>query len=260
MVRHLRTTFNTDAERYHAARPRYPAALFERLVRGTGLKKNARLLEIGPGTGQATMALATRGYTITAIELGDNLARKARGVLADFPNVQIITGAYEAVPLMDEAYDLVYSATAFHWIQPEVKFTKTHRILVPHGHLAIIHTEHVSDEKGDAFFWASKPVYKQYTTALDKIDLPLPSMSSLTRPILDESLFAFKDFSVFPLVVSYTAHEYSELLATYSPTIALDAARRQAFLSGIEDLINTQFDGRIDKHFAMTLTLAQRLP
>src|SRR6266513_3682742 len=95
----LRTTFNSDVERYHAQRPSYPTALFEKLVTDTHLPKSAELLEIGPGTGQATKPLAERGYHITAIELGEELAAKAREVLADYHDVDVITGAFENVEL-----------------------------------------------------------------------------------------------------------------------------------------------------------------
>ncbi len=264
MNQELRTVFDEYVELYHTFRPHYPEGLFKRLITITKLKNRAKLLEIGPGTGQATQALASHGYDITAIELGGNLAKKARKVLAKFPNVKVITGAYEDVSLPANSYDLVLSATAFHWLKPETKFTKTHHILVPGGYLAIIHTEHVSDENGDKFFLASKPLYDKYTSVngatLPDKNFQLPTIASLNPPEkVDEKLFSLKDFSIFPLTLSYSAHDYVALLATYSPHIALEPSKREAFLRGIEDLINQRFAGQVDKHYAMTLTIAQRI-
>jgi SAM-dependent methyltransferase len=62
VVRPLRETFDEDAERYERARPGYPAELLDDLAALTGLRAGDRVLEIGPGTGQATVPLARRGY------------------------------------------------------------------------------------------------------------------------------------------------------------------------------------------------------
>ena len=75
----LKVTFESVADRYHTARPDYPGELFDELVTATGLPHDARLLEIGCGTGKATVPLAERGFAITALELGAELARTASG-------------------------------------------------------------------------------------------------------------------------------------------------------------------------------------
>lgn len=260
----LRRTFDTDAEGYAAFRPSYPDALFEDLVSQATLAPDASLLEIGPGTGQATKPLAARGYRITAVELGSSLAAVARRTLAAYPNVEILTGSFEDSPLPADAFDLIYSATAFHWIQEDIKFSKTHQLLKPAGRLAVIHAEHVSDEEGDRFFFASQPIYRKYTssesTANQEDDFRLPRRSSLKPPALDESLFEPQEFRTFPMTVSYSAHAYRGLLSTHSSTIALPPDRREGFLREIEQLIGAQFDGSVAKHFAMTLTTARKRP
>jgi len=259
----LKTTFNQTVELYHARRPTYPAELFDKLIKDTHLPKHAALLEIGPGTGQATKPLAERGYQITAVELGEELAAKARKVLAEYPNVDIITGAFEAVKLPSESYDLVYSATAIHWVRPELKFAKPHQLLKPNGYLAIIQTEHVSDEAGDDFFFASQPIYQKHHTKDKPInkqgDFTLPRLKGLQPPEkIDEALFTPESFTVFPMTLSYSSQEYVDLLATYSPHLALPESERAAFLQEMKDLIDKDFGGRMTKHYGMTLTIAQK--
>lgn len=259
----LKATFNEDAERYHKYRPRYPQILFDKLIYDTGLTPASRLLEIGPGTGQATEAMAKYGYDITAIELGKDLANKARSVLEDYQNVKVLTGAYEEIELPDSSFDLIYSATAFHWIRPEVRFKKSAQLLRPGGHLAVIYSEHVSDEKDDKFFFASKPIYEEYASSDSPINTDdsflLPRIHQLKpRPPIDLSLFALESFTTFPVTITYSAHEYVELLNTYSPTIALHRDRRKKFLDAIENLIRNEFNGTVDRHFAMTLTIAKK--
>ncbi|HEY1737699.1 MAG TPA: rRNA adenine N-6-methyltransferase family protein, partial [Acidimicrobiia bacterium] len=73
-----RISFDAIASQYDAARPEYPPELYDTLVERTGITKDSRLLEVGPGPGIATRAMARRGYRITALELGENMAAVAR--------------------------------------------------------------------------------------------------------------------------------------------------------------------------------------
>jgi ubiquinone/menaquinone biosynthesis C-methylase UbiE len=258
----LKTTFDNAAEAYDTYRPHYPAALFDKLITDTHLGPQSRLLEIGPGTGQATLPLAKRGYDITAIELGEHLAAKARQVLGRYRCVNVITGAFEEIDLPDNYFDLVFSATAIHWIKPEYKFAKPHHVLKPGGYLAIIHTEHISGGESGAFHKASQPIYDTFATSNSPVDTssdkPLPNIAGLKPPEIDTKLFAIESFTAFPITNIYTAEEWTGLVGTYSPTLAMPAAKRQQFLDALNDLINTKFHGTIERRFGMTLTICKR--
>jgi len=253
----LRTTFNEYPEQYNLFRPTYPDRLFDALVTTANITNTSKLLEIGPGTGQATKPLAQLGADITGIELGAELAEKARTELQQYPNVRITTGSFEAAALPDSSYDLIFSATAFHWIEDEDKFLKAARLLKPEGWLAIIHTEHVSDDNGDEFYQASQSIYSKYWPS-NTAPLSPPSMDQLRAPYIDEQLFELKSFTVFPETLVYSAAEYAGLLSTYSPTIALPPDKRQGFLADIASLITERFGNRLEKQFAFTLAIAQK--
>lgn len=255
----LRATFNNEAELYYAVRPRYPEKLFDALVENAELQEGAKLLEIGPGTGQATEPLAKRRYDITAIELGTDLAEVARKTLGKYKNVDIMTGAFEDVELLPQSFDLVYAATAFHWIKPEVKFIKPRKLLKEKGYLAVIGTNHVSDEKSDEFFFASQSIYKKYRPGGNHNEnFRLKHTTELQADEIDEKFFSPLFFHAFPLVVTYSAKEYAQLLNTYSPTLSMEPDKRAGFLEEIEKLIEEKFGDHIQKHFAMTLTMAKK--
>src|SRR5687768_5935396 len=92
----LRATFEASATLYHRARPDYPSALFDDLIELAALDPSSdRLLEIGCATGKATLPLADRGFEITCIELGAELARAGENNLAAFPKVRVIRGVFE---------------------------------------------------------------------------------------------------------------------------------------------------------------------
>ena len=254
----LKQTFDEVALLYNEARPRYPAELFSTLIDIVHLDSHAKLLEIGPGTGQATRPLAQKGFSITGVEPGSSLAAVARRELAAYKNVQVLNVSFEDAILPSKSFDLVFAATSFHWIDPSKKYLKTSNVLKDNGHLAIIHTNHISDEEGDIFFNEAQPIYDQYGYT-DKHQKPaLPKNNELRPDELDQDLFSVIHFQVFPVVINYTARKFVQLLNTYSNHLASEKKTQKAFYNAIEYLINEKFQGRIDKHFSMSLTVAKK--
>jgi len=256
----FKCTFDAVAELYDAIRPRYPAVLINELVRQAGLGRRARLLEIAPGTGQATLLLAKMGYRITGVELGANMARIARERSKAYPNVEIVTASFEAAELPAAAFDLVYVATALHWIAPEARFQKSHALLKASGHLAIIHWHHVSHGQGDAFTTALQPIYQRYAQdVVAGARTYLPRLIGQLEPEpIDVVLFTQVSFGTFLQVVTCSAEDYVNCLTTYSPTLAMDLAVRTAMLEDIRRLIAVRFAGQVSQHYAMSLQIAQR--
>src|SRR4051812_48867077 len=116
-------TFDRAADQYDRFRPGHPEAVFDEIVRLTGVPPPARLLEIGCGPGQATLPLARRGYQIHAVELGANLAVLARRRLSGYP-VTVEVCPFEEVRLAPDSFDLVVSASSFHWLDRTVAYPK----------------------------------------------------------------------------------------------------------------------------------------
>jgi SAM-dependent methyltransferase len=110
----LRTTFDEAASLYNEVRPGYPEDLFDDIVSLSGIGPAGRILEVGCGTGQASVPFARRGYRILCIELGENMAALARRNLRGYPQAEVRIGAFEESPLEERAFDLAISATAFH--------------------------------------------------------------------------------------------------------------------------------------------------
>lgn len=134
--RDLRTAFDSDAANYDRVRPRYCPQLFEEVIRAAGITSSSRVLEIGPGTGQATDPFIQLGCSVMAVELGEHLADYLREKYADRSNLTVWQGDFLEFP-EESTYDLVYSATAFHWIPREQGFAKVMRLLKPGALLAL---------------------------------------------------------------------------------------------------------------------------
>jgi trans-aconitate methyltransferase len=120
----LRTTFDQVPELYDRARPNYLPQLFDDLVSLAQLPQKARLVEIGCGTGQATLPLAQRGYAITCVELGKQLAAVAQRKLANFTSVEVINANFESWQPERAEFDAIVAFTAFHWIAPDLRYER----------------------------------------------------------------------------------------------------------------------------------------
>ena len=159
----LRRTFDSVADRYERARPTYPEALYDELAHLADLRPGDRLLEVGCGTGQATVPLARRGFQITCVELGHELAAVARRQLEPFPEVRVVEAPFEEwASAPAEAFDLVYAAAAWRWLDPEVRYPRSWELLRPGGHLAFWSATHVFPEGGDPFFREIQEEYEGY--------------------------------------------------------------------------------------------------
>lgn len=256
---YLKTTFDRVAPLYDEARPGYPEELFDDVVALSGIPPGGRILEIGCGPGKATVPLARRGYRMLCIELGENLAALARKNLADYPGAQVRTGAFEDWEVEEDAFDLVVSASAFHWLDRAIAYPKIARALVPGGSLAVFWDRHVRGEAGEGFFEAVPEIYRREAPEIFS-DSPLPSHDEVrgrTDDIEQTGLFDEVTVRKYRWDAEYDAVSYLRLLGTYSGHIALDDATRQRLFDGISRLIDESFGGRIVKSYTTVLYLAR---
>jgi len=258
---YLKAVFDEDAERYNRARPGYPAALFEDLAELASIGPGCRVLEIGCGTGQATVPLAERGCEIVAVELGAELAAVARRNLARFPAVQVVTAAFESWPLPADPFDVVFSATAFHWIDPAVRVVKSADALRPGGTLATIATHHVAGGT-EPFFAEVQACYERWDPATPPgLRLEPASAIPMERAEIERSgRFEAPQFRRHASDIPYTTASYIDVLLTYSGHRALEPAAQRGLLDCIAGLIDNRYGGQIVKRYLSELRVARRLP
>jgi SAM-dependent methyltransferase len=255
----LRAIFDEAAEVYDQARPGYPAALFDDLAGLADIGPGRRVLEIGCGTGQASVPLAARGCDLVCVELGPSMAAVARRNLARFPNARVVTAAFEDWPLPAEPFDLVLSATAFHWLDPAVRVVKSADALRPGGALATITTYHVAGGTA-AFFDEVQACYERWDPATPpNFRQPAASTIPLDSEEVDRSgRFGPAQFRRYEWDRAYSTASYLDLLRTYSNHRALAPAARQGLLACIAALIDARYGGQIIKHYLSELRVVHR--
>jgi len=134
-----RTLFDSVAELYDAARQGYPSEIVDAVLANAAVGRGGAVLEIGCGTGQLTRQLAGRALRLTAIDIGPAMVGVARRNVADS------TARFHVCSFEEFAgcgpFDLIVSATAFHWVDPGVGLAKAARLLRPGGWLALLMTQ-----------------------------------------------------------------------------------------------------------------------
>jgi SAM-dependent methyltransferase len=255
-----RATFDEAAELYDRARPGYPPAVFDDLAALAGLGPGARVLEIGAGTGKATVPLAARGYQVVAVELGPAMAAVARRHLARFPAARVDVAAFEAWPLPAEPFDAVVAATAFKWVDPAVRVTKAADALRPGGALATIGTHHVAGGTA-AFFAEVQACYERWDPATPP-GLRLPGAAEI--PFDSEELdrsgrFGPAVFRRYEWDLAYSTAAYLDVLGTYSGHRTLDPETRSRLLECIARLIDSRHGGHVTKRYLTELRIAHRI-
>ncbi len=268
-----RLTFDGVAEIYDSVRPAYPPEAFADLfafwragapgapsrTESVGLVPD--VLEIGPGTGKATRSLLDAGSRVTAVEYGPRLAAYLREQLEGSPELTVIDGAFEAVALPPSAFDVVFAATAFHWIDPAVRIDKSIEILRPEGVLGTLSTVQVRSEVDRGFFERTRDIYRRYENlevAGDEPPAPEDVVPTEYSDFQQHSCIGATELRRYRWDQSYPSASYADLLRSFSNMQVMDADVREALIAELCTLIDVEFGGVVVRPLVIALALARR--
>jgi SAM-dependent methyltransferase len=250
LARSYGKVFNEIAVEYDRNRPAYPDVLVDQACKVAGVRDGDRVLEIGCGTGQLTRSLLARGLRVTALEPGDKLVRIAEENLKDTSGVEFINARLEDTRLARESYEAVFSASAIHWVDPDLGWRKIAEALAPNGTLALIQyfglQEQSSVDDQQALLSALRrhaseiaatwPIYRD-------LDCTIAGVQERRRNVADAwawlgsydigrdyaaDLFEDLQLATVPILIEHTASELNALLATMSFWAALSSDQRGA--------------------------------
>lgn len=236
-------TFNTVADAYEKIRPGYPEELYQALFAYAPLDGSRSAVEVGIGGGQATQPVLKTDCTLTAVEYGDQLAQLCREKFRDYPRFSVITGKFEDADLPENSFDLVYSASAFHWVPEETGYPKVFRILKPGGVFARFANHPYQAKDNPVLFEAIQNAYAEYYYPYYKKQPGKPAeyteeQAAARAAIADKYGFTDTQYALFHRVRTLSAAEYRKLIGTYSDHITIEESIRKRFFDSIEDAIS----------------------
>lgn len=243
-----RIIFDEIVMKYEKIRWGYPSELFADIIRYSGFEKDRKALEIGAGTGKATAPFLELGYVVTAVEMSKNMTEFLLEKFKGYTNFNVITSTFEDTLLEEASYDLIYTASSFHWVDAEIGCPKVFRLLKNGGVFALFRSNPVPAE-GEELFEEIQKVYEKYyhiyytskerPVRKSRDDLFKPSeiyrgfgFDSLERYGFSEVIMKLYDASR-----TFSAGEYIELLDTYSDHRSLPVDLRTALYEGIREAI-----------------------
>ncbi len=258
----LSGTFDKVSSAYDKMRPGYPYELYQMIFSYVHISENSRVVEVGSGTGQATGPILAKGCKLTAVEYGENLSALLREKYKGYSNLNVVTGKFEDIAFEENAYDLVFSATAFHWIPEEKGYSKVFSMLRSGGAFARFANrpfpcrgdEGLAREIDDIY---SEYYYKYYDKKHDAPSVFSEEQASDIAAVAGRYGFTDIRYHLFSRERIFSAEEYIGLLGTYSDHIAIEKSIREKFFSKIKAAIE-RHGGSITIYDTLDLELARK--
>ena len=250
-------TFDTVASTYEKLRPGYVDALYQDVLAYCPVDASSRAVEVGIGGGQATEPILKTGCAVTAVEPGEHFCALCREKFAAYPGFSVINGKFEHVEFPSECCDLVYSASAFHWVPEEIGYRKAYAMLKSGGAFARFANHPYKDKGRPGMHEALQAVYAVY---MPGSLVPSEYSEEAARARAEIALkYGFTDIQhrLYHRTRDFTAAEYIQLLGTYSDHIAIEENTRRRFFSEIEQAIN-DMGGMITIYDTIDLQLARK--
>jgi SAM-dependent methyltransferase len=255
--RGLGRVFDEVAELYDRVRPGYPDELFADLVTRTGVRAGSAVLEVGCGTGQATLSLARLGLSVTAVEPGPAMAAKARERLGG-TTVELST--FEDWDDRGRRFRLLVSASAWHWVDPSIGWRRAYDVLEPEGSLALL--SHVVVRR------PGEP--EVYAETADLHERFFPRHPGWGHPPLEKDvrrtdqgwdphgLFGPAVVRWYPMVQWFTGDGFADLLRSTSLYRALDDEVREPLLDAVAERIRSRMGDRVPRRYLSLLRVGRR--
>jgi SAM-dependent methyltransferase len=256
----LREVFDGSAQYYDEVRPGYPEELVEDIIRISGLPDSGRILEVGCGTGQATKPFAQRGYEMLCLDIGVELLKIARKKFQGYHKVKFLNVSFEEWKPETATFDLLISATAFHWIDPEIGYSQAAKILRENGFIALFWNMHPSPYTD--FFVDAQKIYRKVVPEWGNPVLS-PSTEERIKQIKEKmdpfNLFREFEIRIYPWTRKYSTSQYLKLLETYSDHKSLEENRQRTLYKGISDIIENNYGGFVERPYLTVLYIAQKI-
>jgi SAM-dependent methyltransferase len=237
----LKNTFSNVVYDYDYARPKYPKDLYGKVSEFSKIRDNAVILEVGAGTGQATDLFLKDNNTFDLLEVSEEQVCFLENKYKDKANVSIKKAYFEEYETNKE-YDLIYSATAFHWVKSDIGYPKAWKMLKDGGTMAIFwHMSSVS--------YYNTGIFKGLNSKKRKYlpNEPLGFDDEGIKQVIDERIkqvksggcFGEPEICEYRWVDVYDADKYAALINTYSSTQLLGDDLREQYLNEIKGYIKS---------------------
>ena len=233
-------SFESFAAHYDSIRPGYPEALITDITRHCCLTPRSRILEIGSGTGKATGLFARHGFSLTGLEPSTAMAAIARLNLAGDPGVSILEASFEDIEFPAGAFDLIFAAQSFHWVDTAAGFRKAHQLLHENGTLAVFWN--LKRPLPSSMQHAFDGIYRRHFRGKPWFCMDEDGLNRSDRQRHDRieasGLFSVEAKHTYEWSHNYTSKDYVRLLDSYTDHRLLPDYDKQKLYDGVATAID----------------------
>ena len=250
-------TFDSAALDYEKSRPTYVKEIYEDILHYKPINSDSDVLEIGLGTGKASRPVLDTHCRFIGIEPGERLADLARKRYKDYKNFSILNQTLQDFVCPDQVFDLIYAATAFHWIPEEYGYNRVFELLKPGGAFARF-AYHAGPDQGRRVL--TDEIQELYRKYMHTESQPVEFGSADAQKLAEKApAYGFVDikYALYHMTKDFTADEYMALLRTYSDHMRMEASDRKKLFEGIHTAVN-HHGGIITVYYTMDLELARK--
>jgi ubiquinone/menaquinone biosynthesis C-methylase UbiE len=242
--------FDAAADEYDAARPSYPASVYDLVEEVAGPLAGKVVGDGGTGTGIVARQLLERGARVVGFDPGPGMLRHAR---RHFPRPLLVVAEAGAVSLRTGSLELLCFGQSWHWVEQEAGAREAARVL------------------GSGGFWAAwwnhawadgEPWFERYCT-LTAERCPGWSREQRDSDWCADAVRANGDFHdperhdiAWERRVS--VDEWLTDLRSHSHVIALGPSARKAFMADIGAVLRDRFGETMVVPYQTRVWLARR--
>lgn len=250
-------TFDSTALDYDKSRPTYIKEIYEDILHYQPINSDSNVLEIGLGTGKASRPILDTKCHFIGIEPGEQLADLARNRYKDYENFSLFNQTLQDFVSDDKLFDLIYAATAFHWIPEDYGYNRVFNLLKPGGAFARFAYHAGPDQERRTLTCEIQELYHKYMHSESR---PAEFSNEDAQKLAKKALaYGFVDvkYTLYHTTKDFTADEYMSLLRTYPDHMKIPAADRKKLFEGIHSAINNH-GGIMTVYYVMDLELARK--
>lgn len=250
-------TFDNFAQEYDSSRPMYVTELFKDLFAYSAISSESHVLEIGMGTGKASEAILDSGCHLVGLEPGIHLAEAANRKFQKYSNISVVNSTFQDYECRNGYFDLIYAATAFHWIPEEYGYRRVYELLKDGGAFARFAYHAGADKKRKELTAQIQECYRKYTSwgeaAKEYSEEDAKNLAQIARK------YGFTDIQhkMYYFTKDFTADEYMGLLRTYPDHMKIEDGNRRKLFQEIHSAI-VRNGGVITVYYTMDLEMARK--
>jgi SAM-dependent methyltransferase len=224
-------SFGADPERYDRVRPSYPAPMIDAILADA---PGRDVLDVGCGTGIAARLFRNAQCVVTGVEPDPRMAAYARD-----QGFEVDVARFEEWERAGRVFDVLVSATTWHWIDPPVGALRAGEALRPGGVFAACwNVHHPPQQLAEAFNAPYARIAQGSPFARHGGDWHQRILNRTARGLTDAGTFDTPRVRRYPWEQTYTREQWLEVVPTFGGHGLLDAAQVDELMDGLGSAID----------------------